>query len=139
MSKKLNVESAAAVAGAAPCSAQYRIVSSQDVICAGDEQLCDDCETWEVITHEFVDIRYNGNFFVPMRRKVSPCAAPHGSAAGVSTPNGVCIVCGSGLLLQYWRGHPGNQRIHCNDCGSEVTPWMHAKQQPNAKLTDSRP
>jgi len=58
--------------------------------------------------------------------------APHGSAAGVTTPKGRCIVCGSGLLLQYWRGHTGNQRIHCNDCGSEVTPLMHTKKQPNA-------
>ena len=53
-------------------SAKYRLVSSQDAICAGDERLRDDCETWEVITNEFVGTRYNGNFFVPMRRKVSP-------------------------------------------------------------------
>ena len=51
--------------------------------------------------------------------------------AGVKCPEGVCIVCGSVLLLQYWRGHPGNQRIQCNDCGSEVTPLMHSKKQPN--------
>lgn len=44
-------------------------------------------------------------------------------------PGGVCVVCGSGLIIQFWRGHPGNQRIHCNDCGTEVTPLMHAKKQ----------
>lgn len=52
------------------------------------------------------------------------------STGGVRGPKGVCIVCGSGLLIQYWRGHIGNQRIHCNHCGSEVTPLMHAKKQP---------
>jgi hypothetical protein len=51
---------------------------------------------------------------------------------------GVCIVCGSVMVLAFWRGHPCNQRVHCNECGSEVTPLMHAKKQPNDKLRHRR-
>ena len=67
------------------------------------------------------------------KRKADSGAAPC-SAAGVTTPKGVCIVCGSVLLLQFWRGHPDNKKVHCNDCGSEVTLWMHEKKQPTAPL-----
>lgn len=45
--------------------------------------------------------------------------------------NGLCIVCGSALLIQFWRGHPDNRKVHCNNCGSEVTQYMHDKKQPN--------
>lgn len=45
--------------------------------------------------------------------------------------SGVCVLCGSALLVQYWRGCPENERVHCNSCGTDVTPWMHAHKQPN--------
>ena len=64
-----------------------------------------------------------------------PSRAAAGSASLIPTPKGVCIVCGSGLLIQFWRGHPENQRIHCNGCGTEVTPYVHDTKQPNNKLS----
>jgi hypothetical protein len=69
---------------------------------------------------------YDG--FEPKTLKVTQPTMPNITAI---TPKGICIVCGSGLLLQFWRGHPDNQKVHCNDCGSEVTVWMHEKRQPN--------
>ncbi len=57
---------------------------------------------------------------------------PAYSAAGPTVAQGVCIVCGSALVLAFWRGHPDNKKVHCNYCGSEVTAWMHAKKQPNS-------
>ena len=54
-----------------------------------------------------------------------------GSTAGPHAAKGVCIVCGSALVLAFWCGHPDNRKVHCNDCGSEVTALMHAKKQPN--------
>ena len=42
---------------------------------------------------------------------------------------GVCIVCGSRLMLQIWRGHPDNKKIHCNGCGSEIPLWLHKERQ----------
>lgn len=66
-------------------------------------------------------------------------AATTGSAAGPHVAKGVCIVCGSRLVLAFWRGHPDNRKVHCNDCGSEVTAFMHEKRQPNTKLRDGAP
>lgn len=52
---------------------EYRLLGNQDAVCPGDQRLCDDCETWEVIDKKncgFVGQRYDGNAFVPMRRKL---------------------------------------------------------------------
>lgn len=51
-------------------SATYRLLSNADAICPGDERLCDDCQTWEVLesNNPFFGLRYDGNFYVPMRR-----------------------------------------------------------------------
>lgn len=58
--------------GSAPCSgsATYRLLSNADAICPGDERLCDDCQTWETLeaNNPFFGQRYDGNFYVPMRR-----------------------------------------------------------------------
>lgn len=56
------------------------------------------------------------------------------SILGPKVADGVCIVCESALVLEFWRGHPENRKVHCNDCGSEVTAWMHAKKQPKRKV-----
>ena len=66
----------------------------------------------------------------------SLCAAP-GSASRILRPDGVCIVCGSSLILQFWRGHYDNKRVHCNHCGSEVTLRIHHEKQPNRKVSDA--
>jgi hypothetical protein len=52
------------------CSASYRLLSNADEICPGDERLCDDCKTWETLGEDdvFFGQKYDGNFFVPMRR-----------------------------------------------------------------------
>lgn len=58
------------------------------------------------------------------------------SHIGLPTPHaakGVCIVCGSALVLAIYRGHPDIRKIHCNDCGTEVTALMHNKKQPHKK------
>ena len=46
-------------------------------------------------------------------------------AGSVQRVLGVCIVCGSKLLLRICRGHPDNAKIHCNDCGSEIPINLH--------------
>lgn len=48
----------------------------------------------------------------------------------MKTPIEVCIVCGSASLLPTWRHQPTNQKVHCNDCGTEVTRLMHERRQP---------
>jgi hypothetical protein len=53
--------------------------------------------------------------------------APFAPSSVVSA--GVCIVCGSSLVMDFSRGHPDNMKVHCNDCGSEVTKWMHDRRQ----------
>lgn len=64
-----------------------------------------------------------------------PLPAPTGSAIEDKLKRreaaGVCVLCGSNFLVQYWRGVPENERVHCNACGTEVTPWMHRERQPN--------
>ena len=47
---------------------------------------------------------------------------------------GVCIVCGSKLLLPIWRGHPDNKKIHCNHCGSEIPQYLHNQRNKMTKL-----
>lgn len=57
---------------AAPAgSATYRLLNRSDAMCPGDERLLDDCKTWEVIelTNPHIGQRYDGNLFVPMRRR----------------------------------------------------------------------
>ena len=67
-------------------------------------------------------------------QRPAPFRAARGSAlANEFKPIGVCIVCGSDLLIQFWRGHQENQRVHCNDCGTEVTAWLHLRKQPNER------
>jgi hypothetical protein len=52
-------------------SATYRLLNRSDAMCPGDERLLDDCKTWEVIepTNPHIGQRYDGNLFVPMRRR----------------------------------------------------------------------
>lgn len=56
-----------------------------------------------------------------------------GGAVASSAVLGHCVVCGSDMLLEFWRGHPDNKKIHCNHCGSEVAPWMHNQKQPQRR------
>ena len=57
-------------------SATWRLLDRRDAIGQSDEILCDDCETWIPLlpNSPHVGQRYDGNLFVPMRRK-SPNAA----------------------------------------------------------------
>ena len=65
--KKLKAESSLAPAS----GSAYRLVNALDTILQTDERLCDDCETWEAFeaNNPHVGKKYNGNIFVPMRRK----------------------------------------------------------------------
>jgi hypothetical protein len=49
---------------------KYRLLARHDKIRSDDEFLNDDCQTWEKVDRLFVGHLYNGNFHVPMRRKV---------------------------------------------------------------------
>lgn len=50
---------------------RYRLLNRHDAISAGDERLMDDCEAWEALEANCAHFgrRYDGNVFVPMRRK----------------------------------------------------------------------
>ena len=50
---------------------------------------------------------------------------------------GHCIVCGSDLLLEIYRGHPDNSKIHCNHCGTEVPTWLHQRRQGGGQAPDA--
>ena len=47
----------------------YRLLKEGDVICATDERLCDDCQTWDTLECDTwaAGKRYNSTVFVPMR------------------------------------------------------------------------
>jgi len=56
---------------------------------------------------------------------------PETAAAGQHVAKGVCIVCGSAMVLAFWRGH--NRKVQCNDCGSEVSELLHLRYQVRAQ------
>lgn len=43
-------------------------------------------------------------------------------------PHGRCVVCGSQLLVSFFRGIE-DRRVHCNACGSEVSEALHYRKQ----------
>lgn len=71
LQKRLNDLEAERLFAAARGSATYRLLNRSDAMCPGDERLLDDCKTWEVIepTNPHIGQRYDGNLFVPMRRR----------------------------------------------------------------------
>ena len=58
-------------------------------MCPGDERLLDDCKTWEVIelTNPHIGQRYDGNLFVPMRRRSLNDELRDRSGSGTPTQN----------------------------------------------------
>lgn len=111
-----------------PCSAHFNAAKDADwrqVVLNGgppcfhleDGCFCLRAERWEghKTIHQFVSLE-------SLLRSVAP---------GPRAIRGVCIVCGSALVLQFWRRNPDNLKVHCNDCGSEVTKLMHDKRQPH--------
>ena len=48
----------------------YRLLIDLEVVRGGDEHLCDDCETWDLVPKWNVGRTYFSGVFMPIRRAV---------------------------------------------------------------------
>ena len=66
----------------------FRLLNEEDVICATDERLCDDCQTWETLECDTwaAGMRYNSTVFVPMRRALTQNDEAHRPDSVTRTP-----------------------------------------------------